>query len=258
MFLRKNWYWLLTLLVVIGIFGFIILKPKAPVTETKIFKVPDANQVRKNISDNRVKRTTEQGVKEKTETPVVESKVSNEAFTETQTESQTDSIPLGDEDVISTETETEDWRAGDYGESLFGFGPYPEIPSDFPEKYRPIWSHGVYDAINFAEFPEEFKVVRQAEELMDRVRVKLWKEGRTDITSISLDPTTNRVYPLTANSIVVRYAGTGTEKRIFSTSTDANFPQDLRKRIRKGEKPPGIQIIDADTGGFNVYEYLGL
>ena len=258
MFLRKNWHWLLTLFVVIGIFGFILLKPKTPVTETKIFKVPDFNQIRKDVSNNDDKPTTDQRVKEKTETQVEESTVSNEEFTETPTESQTDGITLGDEDEVSPETETEDWRAGDYGESIFGFGPYPEIPPDYPERYRPIWSHGVYDKINFAEFPEEFKVVRQAEELMDRVRVKLWKEGHTDITSISLDPTTDRVYPLTANSVVVRYAGTGTEKRIFSTSTDENFPQDLRKRIRNGEKPPGIQIIDADTGGFNVYEYLGL
>ena len=258
MFLRKNWYWLLTLFVVIGIFGFIILKPKAPVTETKIFKVPDADQVRKNISDNHVKRTTEQGTKEKTETQAEESTVSNEAFTETPTESPTDGIPLGDEDVASTETETEDWRAGDYGESVFGFGPYPEIPSDFPERYRPIWSHGVYDVTNFAEFPEEFKEHRRAEELLDRVHVKLWKEGRTDITSISLVPTTNRVYPLTANSVVVRRTGIDTGGSIFSIVGNKNFSQDLIKRIRDGEKPPGIQIIDADTGGFNVYEYLGL
>lgn len=259
MFLRKYWYWLLLLSVVIGISGFILLKHKPPTTATKVFKAPDLNQIRKNASNNVDKPTTEQDVKENTETQIEESTVSNEEFTEIPAESPTDGMPLGDENVATSETETEDWRANDYGESIFGFGPYPEIPSDFPESHRPIWTYGIIDYAEIvAQLPEELQESRRVRELMTRLRIKLWNKGRTDITSISLDPTTNKVYPLTANTVVVGYIGTGPERRIFSVVADANFPQNLINQIRNGEKPPGIQIIDADKGGFNIYEYLGL
>ncbi len=258
MFLRKNWYWLLTLSVVLGILGFILLKPKAPIPVTKTFKAPDLNQVRKNISNNTDKPTTEQDVKEKTETQVEESTVSNEEFTEIPAESPTDGVPLGDENVVTSETETEDWRTKDYGESIFGYGPYPKFPSDFPERYRPTWTQGNKYAEVVAELSGEHKELERFAELLDRLRIKLWNEGRTDITSIRLDPTTNKAYPLTANTVVVGYTGTGPERRIFSIKADANFNQGLIGRIRNGEKPPGIQIIDEDKGGFNIYEYLGL
>ncbi len=258
MFLRKNWYWLLLLSVGLSILGFILLKPKAPTTVTKIFKAPDLNQVRKNISNNSDKLTTEQVVKEKAETQVEKSTVSNEEFTEIPAESPTDDVPSEDESVATPETETEDWRTKDYGESIFGYGPYPKIPSDFPERYKPTWTQSNKYAEVVAELPEEFQEHERFGELADRLHIKLWNEGRTDITSISVDPMTNKAYPLTANTVVVGYTGTGPERRIFSIQTGANFPQGLIGRIRNGEKPPGIQIIDADKGGFNIYDYLGL
>ncbi len=256
MFWRKNWHWLLALIVVFGVGGFILLKPKTPVPVKKVYKVPDLSQVRKDTSSKGDKTPTEQPVAENTETSMEKSPVPADDKSETPLESPGEKVSLEDvEDTTTPEADTDDWRTGDYGESLFGYGPYPKIPSDFPERYRPIWTHGV---INLAGLPEEIKEHKRVEELMYRIRIKLWNEGRTDITSISLDPTTNKVYPFTANTVVVGYEGIGAAKRVFSVSADPNFSQDLFIRIQSGEKPPGIQIIDKDSGGFNVYEFLGL
>lgn len=256
MFWRKNWHWLLALIVVFGVGGFILFKPKTPVPVKKVYKVPDFSQVRKDTTSKGGETPAEQTVAENTETPVEKSADPIGDSPETPIESPGESVSLENiEDVAKLAADPDDWRTGDYGESLFGYGPYPKIPSDFPERYRPIWTHGV---INLAGLPEEILEHKRVEELMYRIRIKLWKQGRTDITSISLDPTTNKVYPVTANTVVVRYEGTGSAKRVFSISADVNFPADLIGRIQSGEKPPGIQIIDKDTGGFNVYEFLGL
>ena len=256
MYWRKNWHWLLVLIVVIGVGGFILLKPKPPTAEKKVYNVPDFSQVRKDASSKGDKTPTEQTVAENTETPEEKPLDPANETSETPLESSEKGVPLEHiEDVAKLAADPNDWRTGDYGESLFGYGPYPKIPSDFPERYRPIWTHGV---INLAGLPEEIKEHKRVEELMYRIRIKLWNDGRTDITSISLDPTTNKVYPFTANTVVVGYEGTGAAKRVFSISADPNFSQDLIIRIQSGEKPPGIQIIDKDTGGFNVYEFLEL
>ena len=256
MFWRKNWHWLLALIVVIGVGGFILFKPKTPATVKKVYKVPDFSQVRKDTTNKGDETRAEQTVAENTETPVEKSADPVDDTPETPLESLGEKVSLEDvENTTTPKADTDDWRTGDYGESLFGYGPYPKIPSDFPERYRPIWTHGV---INLAGLPDEIQEHKRVEELMYRVRIKLWKQGRTDITSISLHPTTNKVYPLTANSVVVGYEGTGSAKRVYYVSADLNFPADLLGRIKVGEKPPGIQIIDKDSGGFNVYEFLGL
>ena len=48
MFWRENWHWLLALIVVISIGGFILFKPKTLVTVKKVYKVPDFSQIRKD------------------------------------------------------------------------------------------------------------------------------------------------------------------------------------------------------------------
>ena len=93
---------------------------------------------------------------------------------------------------------------------------------------------------------------------MDRVRIKLWNQGRTDVTTIDLSPITNKVYPLTANTVTVKYTGTGDTKRVSTVFTDLNFPRHLVERIRDGERPAGVQILDFDSDGFDVYEFLEL
>ena len=248
MFWRKNWHWLFALIVVFGIGGFLLFKPKPPNPEKKVFIVPDLSQVHKDTSNEGNKITPD---------PEDDSSV-------TPLESPVETVIPGDEDdwtvsdvevgTISKETpktKTEGWRTNSYGESPFGYGPYPIILSDYPNIHRPSWTHG-----NIAEQRQEVQETLRIWELGNRVRIKLWNQGRTDITSISISPIKNDVYLFTPNTVFVKYEK-GTN-RISIIHTDPNFPPELRARIMDGEKPPGIQIKNLDTDGFNVFEFLGL
>ena len=256
MFWRKNWHWLLTFIVVCGIGGFILLRSKPPTNENKVFKVPELSQVRKKVSDKGDKIPMKQSTKENIGIQVEKPRDPVDATPK----SMVDTVSLGnaEEGILSEETsefdaKTDDWRTNDYGESYYGFGKYPKIPSDFPREYRPGWTR-----TNASIQREEIQDLLRAQELADRVRIKLWNQGRTDVTTIDISPITYNFYPLTANTIVVKYTGTGETKQVGSIFTDVNFPLDLVARIEAGEKPPGIKILDFDSDGINVFEFLGL
>lgn len=255
MFWSKNWYWLLMLIVVFGIGGFILLKPKTSVTAKKVYKKADISQVRKDVSSKGDKTPAEQSTKENTDTHVEIPPVPTDDMPETVSESPVETVPLenAEEETPESEAEIEDWRTIDYGESYFGFGAYPKIPPDLPRNYRPGWTR-----TNAAIQREEVQEMLRAQELLDRVRIKLWNQGRTDVTTIDLSPVTNKVYPLTTNTVTVKYTGTGDAKRVSTVFTDLNFPQDLVERIKDGERPAGVQILDFDSDGFDVYEFLEL
>ncbi len=251
MFWRKNWHWLLALIVVFGVGGFILFKPKTPVTVKKVYKVPDFSQVRKDKTSKGGETPAEQTVAENTETPVEKSADPVDDSPETPLESPGEKVSLEDvENTTTPEAKTDDWQTGDYGESPYGFGPYPQIPSGFPEKSRPIWT---FD-IDREGYHERLKRV----ELLNRVRIKLWKEGHTNVTALDWDGATNKVYALTSNTAYIEHREGKIGKKIHVVVVDSNFPKNIIARIEAGEKPPGYRILDYDSGGFDVYEFLGL
>ena len=80
--------------------------------------------------------------------------------------------------------------------SPFGFGPYPEVPSDFP--HEPIWEEDM--ETNISQFGSE--AMKEAE-LMDRVLIKLWNQGHS-ATSVSKH-SNGLVYPSFPNTVFVRW-----------------------------------------------------
>jgi len=102
MFWHKNWHWLLALIVVFGVGGFILFKPKTPVTVKKVYKVPDFSQVRKDTSSKDGKTPAEQTVTENTETPVEKSPTPADDSPETLLESPREKVSL--ENVEETTT----------------------------------------------------------------------------------------------------------------------------------------------------------
>ncbi len=142
--------------------------------------------------------------------------------------------------------------------SPFGFGPYPEIPEDYP--YDVAW-----DSLSMANIPHE----RQPTfELLSRVRVKLWKQGDRDVIGLKLD-TNQKVYLIYPRTVYLRYKihehfGDDSDSFLFGygISADTFGGSDIspseHTRIAEGEKPPGIRILDYDSSGFDPYEFLGL
>ena len=254
MYWRKNWHWLLVLIVVIGVGGFILLKPKPPTAEKKVYNVPDFSQVRKDASSKGDKTPTEQTVAENTETPEEKPLDPANETSETPLESSEKGVPLEDvENTTTPEADPNDWRIASYGESDYGFGDYPEIPPDYPDAYRPFWTFdldrdGHHDTL-------------RPRELLDRVRIKLWKQGQTDV-KLDLDGPTQKIRVITPNTVYVRTKETKTANgtsKIVSFVGDSNvLSSEAQAKIRAGEKTPGIRILDYDSSGFDVYEFLGL
>ena len=153
-------------------------------------------------------------------------------------------------DVFDADSEQEDPQRV----SPFGFGPYPQVPPDYPEDV--IWEEDMEE--NISQFGSE---AMKAAELMDRILIKLWNQGHR-ATSASMN-SNGIVYPAFPNTVYVtweyieeedgkisRYAG-----RISSgTGVSDNDLDDLGEGII----PPGIKVLDYDSDGINPYTFLNL
>lgn len=149
--------------------------------------------------------------------------------------------------------------------SPYGFGPYPEVPQGFIDAIgNPFWT-----------LPEELLKRRAAPptkgvELMQRVLVKMWKLGHTNVEAATLKD--GKVYVQKKNCAYVRYKTftdiDGREVRYISSwESSGSTPQPPRSRnprgvslIREQDIPPGIELIDLDKEdpGINPYEFLEL
>ena len=138
--------------------------------------------------------------------------------------------------------------------SPFGFGPYPEVPSDFP--HEPIWEEDM--EANISQFGSES--MKEAE-LMDRVLIKLWNQGHR-ATSASKH-SNGLVYPSFPNTVFVRWDyieeedGTITRyaRRI---SSGAEVSDSDLNDLGEGIIPPGIKVLDYDSDGIDPYTFLNL
>ena len=141
--------------------------------------------------------------------------------------------------------------------SPFGFGPYPEIPDDFPKPISWHWSE---------EKRQDFTGSLRDQELMDRVLIKLWNQGDTDWRGAKLDDQNGRVYPLYHNTIyVTRWIDVPVEGgKIMpfpagGSSGGTDWKPDFIEFVQSGGKiPDHIQFIDRDAAGYNPYNFLNL
>ena len=138
--------------------------------------------------------------------------------------------------------------------SPFGFGTYPEVPSDYIASLGlPIWyEHG------FDEIPATATHERNIE-LIDRVLVKLWKDGKDVDRGFYKD---GKVYPLYSKSAYVKHYhrihdnGYTTDLTVIKSS---DFDLNLTiERLQNGDIPDDYTILDLDTEGIDPYTFLGL
>ena len=138
--------------------------------------------------------------------------------------------------------------------SPFGFGPYPQVPSDFPRD--PIWEAvDMYDKIN-----QHGRGMMQAIELMDRVLIKLWNQGH-HTTSATLEG--GLVYPGFSDTVYVQWdyieEEDGTIIRYAAEiGSGPDIPESVFDDLGNGIIPPGIKVLDYDSGGIDPYTFLNL
>ncbi len=134
-------------------------------------------------------------------------------------------------------------------ESPFGFGPYPKIPEGWNGFAIWMTEKNAYDMM-----PDHFK---KNMELMARVTIKLWNEGKRDFTGSTIDRVNGRVYLNMPNTVYIRVVedvqpdGSVT-KRI--TRKKGYVPSDVDLL----NPPSHINVLDYDSSGIDPYEYLNL
>ncbi len=138
--------------------------------------------------------------------------------------------------------------------SPFGFGAYPQVPSDF--SHNPIW----------VDFPNTRNALggstmMRALELCDRVLVELWHQGQhTDGGEIGSD---DMVLPFYPNTVYVRWRykeqpdGT-TSRRVAEMTSGPAVPTSVFDAIRAGTIPAGITILDPSDYEINPFTFLNL
>ena len=133
--------------------------------------------------------------------------------------------------------------------SPFGFGPYPEIPVDYPE--QDIWDR-IEDMTDLS--------LAKDNELMARVRIKLWNQGTQTVGAAYTD---GKIYPVIPGVAYVTWNSVelpdGTRKRY--PSRVSGTPEIKGKEhyfYQLGEAPPGITVITHEEGGIAPYEFLNL
>ncbi len=146
--------------------------------------------------------------------------------------------------------------------SPYGFGPYPEVPQGFIDAIGlPFWLHPA-ELLDSRANPPSAEV-----ELMQRVMVKLWKQGRTDVEAAYMD--NGRVIVHYKNRAYVRYAmkktPDGKELRWLKSWRSGSVPiptWNPSDPYDTGDRdiPPGVELIDLDKvdPSIDPYEFLGL
>ncbi len=154
---------------------------------------------------------------------------------------------------VAETTKQEETTQPDTGVSSYGFGPYPEVPADFP--FPVEW-----------EFPGS----NANHELMQRVAIKLWTQG---IETMGVMMKNGLVYPNYIDTVYVCWGETTDDDGNplqYMTNLGGYPPACLRIEenniARLGERgprtaediPSDITVLLYDEAGINPYTFLDL
>ena len=130
-------------------------------------------------------------------------------------------------------------------ESPHGLGPYPEIPSDYPR--QDIWDD-LEESYNngYATIDHE---------LIHRVLIKLWKQGKKTDSGV-LSDRNGKVYPLYKDTVYVKRREYE-DGSVFSMLSHGSLRQ-YEEAVREGTAPIWIKIIPREDGGIDPYSLLDL
>ena len=140
--------------------------------------------------------------------------------------------------------------------SPFGFGPYPEVPSDYPE--APIWDEDPDYPEGGGDFGSDFM---RGMELIERVLIKLWTQGhRATSGSIGSD---DMVLPLYPNTVYITWGYTeepdGTVTRYAQGITSSpDVSESVFDAISEGTIPFGIKVLNHEDDAIDPYTFLNL
>ena len=170
------------------------------------------------------------------------------------------------EDFVSEEEIAEDVPV-----SPHGFGPYPEIPANFPNEWIAglpwLWSEErlarteTYQQGALQQRGISFTEYMKIQELLGRLNIQLWNEGR-DFNGITTADDTGLFYPDEPNVLYVDWGEVelpnGKVRRYIARSIGSEL-HNMPIPARQGrEPPPDWMEIRSFNEGIDPYRYLGL
>ena len=185
-------------------------------------------------------------------------------FQQTGTDLETDETqPMSDDTDVSPIDETsevldiadaflpddfvaEEETAEEVPVSPYGFGPFPEIPSGYPD--QGVWSETALRSME----PDH--------ELISRVRIELWNQGVRTIGGV-YDNGHRLIYPIIDDVVYIEWAdnpGIGGKPYVRRQLTTPAVSDQYYDDIQKGIFPPHLTIHEFPDGGIDPYEFLGL
>ena len=183
-----------------------------------------------------------------------ESPLAPDAFSPTEQDT-TDALSLEtDADIVDSESEPflEEAIVADAAVEVpvspFGFGPYPEVPPDYPEPN--LWELA---ATMYARDPEQAKNW----ELRERVCIKLWQQGKR---ALSVAMENGRVYPCFPNTVYIDWDeyinDNGEVVQYIARVLGPGGIEGYEPYFNQNIIPPGIIVIPYSEGGINPYSFL--
>lgn len=179
---------------------------------------------------NEAERKTDASVESKTPAAGKPINDTTGAETNTSTDDTTKTVT-----TVTQETE----NAEEVRVSPHGFGPYPEVPEDFPKNVD--WSHYENDLPIY--------------ELMIRVRIKLWEQG--DHTA-GIGEENGLLYPIRHGTVYIQWSDNG-EDIIGITGHPEEMSDAVVDQIyESGTIPAWLTVINHEKAGIDPYKFLNL
>ena len=247
-FPKRLWLYasVLVVLLCVALGVFLVWHVNQPVEPKTVYLLPEPNPDRAQILADATQRRIEPYHKPAHEAADTADNPTVTAFKALDNQTagaEFDAVTEDDLEIFTALEEDQPERV-----SPFGFGPYPEVPADYPEDV--IWEN---------DLGLDSELTRTAE-LMDRVLVKLWSQGHR-VSSLTADG--SRYYPAYPNAAYVVWDYYQDENGVphqYATRVTAG-PGVSRSQVNQlhdGIIPDGITILSRDHDSINPYEFLNL
>ena len=131
-------------------------------------------------------------------------------------------------------------------ESLYGLGPYPEIPPDYPDQ-------NAWDDIEKLYYDGYESM---GHELIERVLIKLWNQG-TKVTAATYNEQAG-VVPLYDDTVYAEWETDDEGNRYLSSFSCHGSLGAYEESVENGTQPSWIKVVPLEGAGIDPYSFLNL
>ena len=135
-----------------------------------------------------------------------------------------------------------------------GFGPYPDIPPDYPRQ-------NIWDDLEDLNENNPFGRSSIDHELIHRVLIKLWNQGKKAEGAV-LDSDNGRGYPMYKDTVYINWSEgeneDGSIDRYIGRYRCHPSLKDYRDSVENGTQPSWLKIVAMADGGVDPYAFLDL